>query len=69
MCLGYTAWKALDFEEQIQIEETLREGRRRGSPDMKTKLNAIGVGGRKEKVMAYLDPITLSPRYQGCFLS
>lgn len=55
----------MGFEEQIQIEETLREGRRRGSPDLKTKLNPIGVGGRKEKVMAYLDPITLSPRYQG----
>ena len=66
MCLGYTAWKALGFEEQIQIEDTLREGRRRrGSPDMKTKLNPIGVGGRKEKVMAYLTIVTLSPRYQG----
>lgn len=65
MCLGYTAWKALGFEEQIQIEETLREERRRGSPDMKTKLNPTGVGGRREKVMAYLDPMTLSPRYQG----
>lgn len=53
----------MGFEEQIQIKETLSEGRRRrGSPDMKTKLNPIGVGGRKEKVMAYFDPVTLSPR-------
>lgn len=56
----------MGFEEQIQIEDTLREGRRRrGSPDMKTKLNPIGVGGKKEKVMAYLNIVTFSPRYQG----
>lgn len=43
----------MSFEEQIQIEETLREGRRRGSPNVKTELNPIGVG--EEKVMAHLD--------------